>query len=345
MLHLRKRRLETVEHVRASLLGGIRLELATLPPYLTALYSIMPGTNVEAAKTLRSVAIEEMLHFCIACNLLNAVGGHPTINERGFTLDYPSELPMGIGDQPGRPFRVGLRRCSLRLIRGTFMVIESPEDPLLYLSKTPEKPKRGGHSYHTIGQFYLALEKRILELGNPIFTGDPSLQVTGWFPSGELFPVTDVDSASRAIRVIIEQGEGTRKTPIDPEGECAHYYRFAEIVHSQRLVVDPSLPNGYAYKGAPIPFDSAGVYPMVNNPGKVRLPRHSLVERYANQFDESYTALLNALHATVNGAPKQLDTAIGLMYTLRLQAQQLMATPIPGRRTNAGPRWKYLGPA
>ena len=52
---------------------------------------------------------------------------------------------------------------------------------------------------------------------------------------------------------------------------------------------------------------------------------------------QTYTALLNALQANVDGNPSQLDVAIGLMYTL--EAQQLMATPIPGMtKGNAGPR-------
>lgn len=344
MLLIEKRKIENVAHVRAFLLGAIRLELATLPPYLTALYSIVPGKNVQIAQIIKSIVLEEMLHMCIACNILNAVGGHPTINQRGFPLRYPSELPMGIGDEPGHKFIVGLKKCSIESIRDTFMVIEEPEDPLRFPTVTAAGPKGGSATdYRTIGQFYLAIREAILKLGDSIFTGDPKLQVTGWFGSRELFPITDAQSAARAIDLIIEQGEGTSKTPVDVDGEYAHYYRFAQIVEGRHLVVSEKVPNGYAYAGVKIPLDPAGVYPMIDNPTLITMPRNTLVARLADECDESYTSFLNSLQATFTGAPKELDTAIGLMYTLRLQAEQLMTMRIPGRRKNAGPRWRFLG--
>lgn len=344
MLLVEKRELETVVHVRAALLGAIRLELSTLPPYLTALYSIIPGKNEQIAKILKSIVLDEMLHMCIACNILNAVGGRPTINARGFPLHYPSELPMGIGDEPGHKFIVGLKKCSIESIRDTFMVIEEPEDPLRFPTTTPEGPGIGSVvDYRTIGQFYLAIKEAIVTLGNAIFTGEEKLQATGWFPSGELFPVTDVESAAKAIDIIIEQGEGTRTMPVDVDGEYAHYYRFSQVVEGRHLVVDPRIPNGFSYSGVKIPFDPDGVYPMIDNPTKVALPRNSLVARIADQFDEAYTTLLNSLQATFSGKPKELDTAVGVMYTLRLLAEQLMTMRIPGRRKNAGPRWRFLG--
>jgi ferritin-like protein len=343
MLLIKKREIKNVVHVRAFLLGAIRLELSTLPPYLTALYSIIPGKNEQIAKILRSIVTEEMLHMCIACNILNAVGGRPTVNVRGFPLHYPSELPMGIGDEPGHKFIVGLEKCSIDSIRDTFMVIEEPEDPLHFPTTTSEGPLAGSLvDFRTIGQFYLAIKEAILKLGNAIFTGDPKLQVSGWFPPDQLFPITNAKSAAEAIDVIIEQGEGTSTMPVDVDGEYAHYYRFAQVVEGRYLVVDPRVPNGFSYSGVKIPFDPGGVYPMIDNPTLVPLPRNSLVARIADQFDETYTCLLNSLQATFSGEPKELDTAIGVMYTLRLLAEQLMTMRIPGRRKNAGPRWRFL---
>lgn len=343
MLHLQKREINTVPELVASLHGAVRLELATLPPYLTALYSIKQHANPLPAHILLSVAREEMLHLCIACNILNAVGGHPVITAPGFPPKYPGPLPMDIGTEPGsggKRFIVPLKKASIELIRDVFMTIEEPEDPLRFPDDTdPAHP-----DYHTIGAFYLAIEKAIERLGDSIFIGNPALQLTEWFPAGELFPVTDVDSASRAINIIIEQGEGTTTAPTDPEGRNAHYYRFSEIVEGRRLVPNANAPLGYAYSGIRIPFDPDGVWPMVDNPPLVKLPARSLVARYANEFDETYTALLHAIDAAVNGDPKQLDVAVGVMYALRLGAQQLMSTPIPDRDdgVTAGPRWKFL---
>jgi hypothetical protein len=344
MLYLRRRKLATVEDLRSWLLGAVRLELSTIPPYLTALYSIMPGTNGDLAAIIRRVALQEMLHMCLACNILNAVGGRPTINTPEFRPTYPGPLPMGIGNAPGEPFIVPLKKVSLDLVERIFMEIEEPEDPLNFPVKRLAAAAAPGAEpdYHTIGQFYESLAKVIAGLGPSIFTGDPARQVKGWFPTDELFPVVDVASAERAIQVIVEQGEGTKTSPLDLEGGLAHYYLYAEVVKGRRLVKDPSVPQGYSYSGAPIVFDPSGVFPMIDNPTQVMLPPNSLVARMANQFDQTYTALLNALQATVDGDPAQLDVAIGLMYALRIEAQQLMATPIPGGRGNAGPRWQFV---
>ncbi len=56
---------------------AIKLEHATIPPYLTALYSIKPDprkSNHDSYNIIRAVAVEEMLHLTLAANLLNAVG-------------------------------------------------------------------------------------------------------------------------------------------------------------------------------------------------------------------------------------------------------------------------------
>ena len=341
MLYLKRRPLDTVEDLRSWLLGAVRLELSTIPPYLTALYSIMPGKNGDIAAILRHIAIQEMLHMCLACNILNAVGGRPTLNAKGFPPTYPGPLPMGIGSTPTDPFIVPLTKLSMDLVQNVFMVIEEPEDPLNFPLRAPAAFAPGEPEFHTIGEFYDTLGRRIVEMGPSIFTGDPGRQVKGWFPADELFPVVDGPSAEHAIRVIVTQGEGTPKTPLDDEGQLAHYYLYAEIAKGRRLVKDPSVPQGFSYSGAPIVFDPSGVYPLVDNPSKIPLPPDTLVARYADQFDQTYGALLNSLQATVDGDPNQLDTAIGLMYALRLEAQQLMATPIPGATGNAGPRWIF----
>jgi hypothetical protein len=340
MLYLKAQTIETLADVQAALGNAIQLELSTIPPYLTALYSIDPSntTNSEIAALIRSIAIEEMLHMAIACNVLNAVGGTPAINVAGFPPTYPGQLPMDIGTQPGGPpFIVSLQKFSTDAVTGTFMVIEEPEDPLVFKTTAAAVP-----DFQTIGEFYSAVSTAIGNLGPSIFTGNPALQVTGWFDSDELFPVTSVATAQQAIGIIMQQGEGTTTSPLDEEGELAHYYKFAEIAKGFQLVPDATAPNGYSYTGAPIPFDPAGVFPMVTNPAQVLLPAGSMVAQMADQFDSTYTSLLNALNGTFNGAPENLNVAMGLMYSLRVQAQDLMQQPIgdstPG---NAGPRWLF----
>src|SRR5271155_84563 len=96
-------RIKTLDQLRTYLNKAMQLEHATIPPYLTALYSIHPGTNSDAAHILRVVAVEEMLHLTLAANVLNAVGGKPNLSAKGFVPSYPTYLQTGETD-----FEVGL---------------------------------------------------------------------------------------------------------------------------------------------------------------------------------------------------------------------------------------------
>ena len=42
------------------------LEFATIPPYLTAMYSIKAGENRQVYDVIRSVVMQEMLHMAQA---------------------------------------------------------------------------------------------------------------------------------------------------------------------------------------------------------------------------------------------------------------------------------------
>jgi Ferritin-like len=85
-----------IERLRELLEAAVNLELATIPPYLCGLYSIHPGTNLEATMVVRSVVVEEMLHMILAGNVLNAVGGRPRVSGPDNAPHYPHELPDGV---------------------------------------------------------------------------------------------------------------------------------------------------------------------------------------------------------------------------------------------------------
>jgi rubrerythrin len=68
--------IDTVKELHAHLrLAGI-VELTTIPTYLYAMYSLDDLAS-DAAKLIRSVAVEEMLHLALVGNLLLATGGEP----------------------------------------------------------------------------------------------------------------------------------------------------------------------------------------------------------------------------------------------------------------------------
>src|SRR5262245_40441573 len=140
MLYLARPRLDSVAALRVVLADAVKLEHATIPPYMTALFTIKQGTNVEIARLLGRVVREEMLHMCLIANVLNAIGGSPSINASAPT--YPGPLPLGIGSEPGKPLIVSIRRLSRELVHDVFMAIEEPDT-------TP-----GEDDYCTIGEFY-----------------------------------------------------------------------------------------------------------------------------------------------------------------------------------------------
>ena len=84
--------------LKRMLAAAIQLEHATIPPYLTALYSIHAETNIEATQVIRAVLVEEMLHMTLSANLLNAIGGHPNLLDDQFMPNYPALLPDGEKD-------------------------------------------------------------------------------------------------------------------------------------------------------------------------------------------------------------------------------------------------------
>ena len=86
-----------LDQLRAALQTAIELEHSTIPPYLCALYSLRGGSNVEAAELIESVVMEEMLHMVLAANVLNAIGGTPSIGHPGFVPRYPCTLPHSDG--------------------------------------------------------------------------------------------------------------------------------------------------------------------------------------------------------------------------------------------------------
>ena len=337
MLFVPRQPLETVDDLRTALANAIAVELSTIPPYLTALFSIKAGANAAAGAIIRSVVIEEMLHLSLACNLLNAVGGCPDLPAA--VIRYPSELPMGIGNEPGKPFVVGLERLSERSIE-TFMTIEEPEHPLLFPDGLQAESMPA--DFHTIGAFYTAVGKLTADLGERVFTGRAARQVTGWIGSDHLPAIRTLDDALTAIEVIVDQGEGTSTSPAaDPE-ELAHYYRFEQIHEHKTLVPNPSVPEEYAWGNPAIGLADNGVWPMVDNPPDVPLPAGSEVARISDLFDATYTAMINALQRTFDGSPDALGTALSQMHALRLEAARLVALEVPGAGGTAGPRFLYV---
>ena len=333
--------LDSAEDLAQALQLAIELEHSTIPPYLCALYSIKLGTNVEVSELIRSVVIEEMLHMALAANILVSIGGKPDIGHAKFVPVYPGALPGGLRSG----LLVRLRRCSIEQIRDCFMTIEEPEETIQMRQHEIAFVNPDVKHRFTIGWFYDQVTKALERLSaqGQITFGNEARQVDDWSGKGKLFVIRNLADAQQAILEIKHQGEG--RSPLQPDDgdhELAHYYKFAEIVAGRHL---DRTRRSLEFSGARIPFDPDAIWPMIDDPNLVRYPAGSRALLLAKQFAESYQALLAALNRTFNGEPGYLKQAIGLMYSLDLQARQLLQTPsgiTPD--TTAGPSFQLPVP-
>ncbi|MGW2486230.1 ferritin-like domain-containing protein [Streptomyces sp. NPDC001606] len=318
--------------------AAMALEHATIPPYLTAYYSIRSTTNSDAAHIIRVAAVEEMLHLTLVANVLNAIGGSPDLTRPGFVPSYPAYLPDGEDD-----FTVDLRPFSREAVE-TFCKIERPgkapsadarllrtpagATPLLISSPTAE-----GLRFYSIGEFYEEIIEGLEKVaaGDPkLFCGDPALQVgPEYFYSGGgvMIVVTDLDSAQRALRFIAAQGEGLDSGMYDADGELAHYYRFRQLLLERYYQVGdhPDEPSGPA-----LSIDWDDVYRVKVSTRLTDYPAGSELARVARDFNADYGAFLALLTKALNGQPDLLEEAVCEMFRLRDGFNRLVRTPLPG---------------
>jgi hypothetical protein len=341
MIRLQRSILQDIAHadtpakLHRYLQNAIELEHSTIPPYLTAMFSLRPGRNRRIGEMIRSIVIEEMLHMSIAANILIAIGGKPQINTPTFIPKYPGPLPMQIGEG----LVVGIEAFSMALTKNVFMAIEQPENEIPVRALATEAEPE----YATIGQFYDAIQAQIRTLGNAIFTvpnAPPQVIAPHWFAANKLYPIVDVDSACAAIELIKVEGEGTSTSPFESPNDPAHFYKFGSIVAGRELI---ATPTGYAYGGDVIPFDPDGVWPLRANCKIADFKPGTQARTRIEQFAFNYSTLLNSLHLAFNGEPERLDAAIGVMYDLRVLSAAMMQTVAdPKTGQTVGPSFEFV---
>lgn len=250
---------------------AIEIELSTIPIYLYTYYSIqrqpqdtdsLPNGRAlatfanKAGGLLMSVAVEEMLHMSLSCNILRALGGEPKLYCRSPGA-YPTNLPH---HKAG--FAVGLEPLSAHQL-DQFKVIEVPE---------AEGAPPQSDNWDSIGQFYRYIVELIDQTCdedygradkqlaahrgyyspnnvdtvypkdayyiqqpedpfNPVKRGAEQAQYPNNKDSGHLRRIRCKHDAKMAIHSIMLQGEGYTNDPShkrdDPEGnEVSHWYKY-----------------------------------------------------------------------------------------------------------------------
>ena len=332
------------------LLGhAVVLEFATIPIYLSAMWAIK-DSNCAAAKSIRNILQEEMLHMSMVCNMLVAIGGNPKIYS-GNRLSFPSYLPGGVHPELYL-YLEGFNDCSLR----NFMEIELPDEvaeiidyetkevvsltPLCGSDKNGEEhPHQTFEHNTTIGALYTKIDDLFQDL-------QPEMNVERQL-SGPLarWVMADASSVSKAIDFIKEQGEGSEGVTPESTGmdDLAHFYRFWEVYYEKKIVKEGDT---YYFKD---PFPRPDVFKIGRTPfgGYQEQNVTPEVWHLIYEFDKTYSRLVMLLEdawTEGGGGQASLVKAVEVMFDLEKYALPLIATPIPSSRDgdNYGPCFRII---
>ena len=285
--------IDTPEDLRDHVRTAIGVELATIPPYLYAMYSIADPAST-AARYIRSVVTEEMLHAVLMANVLLAIGGEPRFYDPavvpGYPMVYPHRVPA---------LQLHLAPCSADVV-ATFVAIEQPH---------PAGSPAQEDDFTTLGQFYAALECALVRLDGAVgLFGSPQidrqfLDPSGYLAvkfdqaaSGGLVAVDGLEAALRATEVAIHQGEGLSDVRYADPGhrELTHHAKFGALA-------DGTVPVGR-------------VLPAVTDPTVASMPEHVVpLARLCNAV-YSYTFVL--LDRVVAAGRSEADhhRVVGALY-------------------------------
>ena len=321
----------TIEHRDAliyMLTEAAELEHAIMCQYLFAAFSLKTSTRegvderqLQAIekwrKIVAGVATEEMLHLALANNLLSAIGAAPRVGRPNLPQAgryYPPGVELALV-----PFSERALRHFLYLERPEGINLQDAEgfealreaEPLMSERNIVPRPQH----FATVGDLYRAIEEGFSNLVDYhgerwLFIGPEGAQATAedfWWP--DLIPVSDLNSAKKAISTIVEQGEGTRGDWRD-----AHYGRFLEVLgeyltlRREQPGFEPARPVLAASVRAPVDAEPG---PLVTD---------LLTTRVLDTFNVAYEVLLYALgrfFAHGSETTKQrhtlVDISVGLM--------------------------------
>lgn len=348
--------------------SAIRLEFATIPPYLAAAYSL-DSSNERIRHLILRIAREEMLHMTAVANIMNAIGVAPDIV--GAVPAYPCDLDLL---EPA--LHLDLKSFSREVVEDLLMRIEVPEDPVKYPRKLPPTVLEAVPKPRTIGQFYGSI---IDVIQSDVIEGlfdnaqrdlykqiqvDPHFQSFAYLNNSDnqkyplkqdiTFLIKDKTSAVRHLEWIVDQGEGAE--PLDPltaEGIPGHYYRLDSILNARYLVRDPSVERlGHSFGGADLVFDQLGVHEFDINPKHAQYvasaPR---VARQMKRLNDNYTTMINGLQAAFSCPTPQDKEKATVAYDRAISSMRLMANDataiVQSARTSgvkAGLPFEYGGP-
>jgi len=357
-------RVESREELVYLLGEACELEHGLLCEYLYAQFSlkrsVAEGVTPEQLARIKAwettvidVVKQEMLHLALATNILTAIGAAPHFERPNFPILcrwYPPDVQIALV-----PFGERALRHFMYLERPEGMALEDAEGFAALSKMDPlrnDDPQltAGPEEWHTVGHLYRGIEAGLAQLVDRhgeagVFIGPLKAQATTQvFEWPQLIAVTDLASASRAIEVIVEQGEGARGDWVN-----SHFGKFVGILEDYlaERAADPSFEPARPVMPVYLrePPDVEGV----------TLIEDALTRRVADLFNAVYEVVLQLqsryfVHQgeTTGELETLAKTVKHLMnWVMRNLGPVLTSLPVgpqfPGR--TAGPAFEIVRPA
>jgi ferritin-like protein len=245
------------------------------------------------------------------------------------------------------------------VFQNVFMAVEMPG---------PFTAPAEGESYETIGQFYKAIDEGLIRCVTKYGTNEVFKQAEGVRQRNDIYLgkfggrailVHDLARAKRAIRQIVEQGEGavdpTRPLVADqPWGTYDYYGHRLDGTYGPILGTPYELSHYFKFKRIVESGKFPATYPTVSNP-RISDFTNQEAQQAAVTFNKYYSIMLNSLEKAFRTAPGDRDVyfevTLPLMHShLPQLAAQLVVTPImtdgdPSVGPNAAATFEYVAGA
>ena len=193
---------------------------------------------------MSGIAVEEMLHLSLVSNLLTAIGGAAYFRRANFPQAKTySSLKLQFVLAPFNETTLNRYICfelpdsfDTEIDRASWNQFcqRIRDEELLRLMALPQPLLPRKLEYNTIGQLYALIREGFHTIGEKLFIGPIEAQATGIFK--EMLQVRDLDSALKAIDLIVIQGEGS-----PAQRDESHFAKFTKIrkQYLEELKSDP----------------------------------------------------------------------------------------------------------